>query len=176
MSIFLAYTSIFLTFIIVIGLMVFIYLQMIPLLKGAPNVATTEDRLKTMLELADLKKTDVIVDLGSGDGTILVAIAKKGFWCTGIEIDPMVVRKSRRIIKQQKLENLVSIKLSTFWKTDLSLYSVVFVYGVTFIMKDLQEKLQNELRPGSRVISNRFIFPDWKPKKEKNNVRLYVKQ
>lgn len=176
MNVLLAYVSIFLTFIIVIGLMTFIYLQMLPILRGAPNVATTDDRLKTMLEFADLKPTDKIVDLGSGDGIILIEVAKRGFKAAGIEIDLLIVRRSRKKIKQLGLDDKIEIKLNSFWKTNVSGYNVVFLYGVTFIMRDLEEKLQKELKPGARVISNKFQFPTWKPAKEKNNVRLYIKK
>lgn len=170
----LLYTILFLELCLAIGLLVFMYIMISPLIKGAPNFPSQKDRIPTMLEFAKLKKKDVIVDLGSGNGTLLFAIAQKGYPITGLEIDPFAVRRSKKEAEKKRLSNLITVHRANFWRKNLSQYNVVFVYGINYIMKDLEKKLKKELRPGSRVISNRYEFPSWKPTAKKNNVLLYI--
>lgn len=148
--------------------------KVIPLSKGGPNVATNDQRLKDMLKLIKFGKTDQVVDLGSGDGKLVIEIAKTGACVTGIEIDPIAVWRSRQKIKKLKLKN-AQIMWKSFWKQDLSKYNVVVVYGITYIMKDLEKKFDKELMSGTKVISNYFKLPNWKIKRTSGEVHLYIK-
>ena len=168
------YAILLLEILLFFGLLVFLYTILSPLIKGAPNFPTQKDRLNTMIEFAKLSKKDKTVDLGSGDGTILMAVAKRGFSITGLEIDPFAVRKSRKRMQELGLEHLVTVRRSNFWRKNLSEFNVIFVYGINYIMKDLEKKLRQELKPGSRIISNRYEFPHLKPVRKKNNVLLYI--
>ena len=128
-----------------------------------------------MIEMAGNNTNQKIVDIGSGDGKIVIAFAKKGFRVTGIEINPLLAFFSKFKVFKLGLSNKVKIQNKSFWDTDFSNFDVITVFGISFIMKDLEKKLLKELKPGTKVISNKFTFPNWKHTKEKNGVYLYVK-
>lgn len=90
-----------------------------------------------------------------------------------MEINPILVRSSRKHIAHKKLDALISIEHKSLWDVDLGQYDVVFLYGTSYIMKKLEKKVLNEMKHGSQVISNYFRFPNLKPNKTLNNVLLY---
>ncbi len=145
--------------------------------KGAPFVVSKTDKIKTMINLAGLKKTDRVIDLGSGDGRIVFEAAKSAKSVAGYDINPFVITESERLLKEKyaKYSDKVIFKRTDFMKEDLSGFDVVFVYGIGYLMKNLQKKLNKELKEGSRVVSNYFIIPDWKYTRKENDVYLYVK-
>ena len=138
-----------------------------------PFVTTSTDHIKTILEFADVQPGMKIVDLGSGDGRMMLEFAKHGAVVTGYEIKPELVEKSKKRIKESGLETTAHVYLQDFWNIDLSSFNLVYIYGMDSILGRLEKKLENELRPGTKVISNIFRFPHWKVKKAKNFVNLY---
>lgn len=165
------------TVVFVVIVMIFVvWLVLIPHLFGAPFLRSGKKTRKVMFELAQVKPGELIADLGSGDGVFLIEAAHLGARAIGYEINPFLVAKSRLAIRQHKLEHLASVKKQNLWSADLSQVDVVMVFGIMHIMPQLYKKLQRELKPGARVISNTFTFPKWKPVREKENVRLYVKE
>lgn len=143
------------------------------MLHGAFFVPSADDRLNTMLKLAKPKPGEKIIDLGSGDGKIAFALAKLGYPVEGIEINPLLVRLANKQAKKLNLEKLASFRRANFWRLDFSQYDLIFVYGITYIMKRLEKKLRKELKPEARVVSNYFQFPNWTAEIEENEVRLY---
>lgn len=137
------------------------------LLNGALYIPTDNDMVDTMLTAAELKEGDRLVDLGSGDGRLLIAAAKKGIESKGYEINPLLVWLTKRKIRKEELEKLASVEWKDFWSADLSRYSVVMVFGIAHIMRRLEGKLERDLAPGSRVVCNLFPLPTWEGKKEK---------
>jgi SAM-dependent methyltransferase len=130
----------------------------------APFVTTPHEVVSRMLELAEIKQGDVLYDLGSGDGRIVVAAAKKfGIRAVGFEIDPVLVKDSRQIIKQAGLERLVEIREQDIRTVDFSPASVVTMYLYPAANLRLRPVLMRELKPGSRVISHDFGMGSWKP-------------
>jgi SAM-dependent methyltransferase len=130
----------------------------------APFVTTPHEVVSRMLELAEIKKGDVLYDLGSGDGRIVVAAAKKfGIRAVGFEIDPGLVKDSRQLIKQAGLEELVEIREQDIRTVDFSTASVVTMYLYPAANLRLRPVLMRELKPGSRVISHDFGMGSWKP-------------
>jgi SAM-dependent methyltransferase len=130
----------------------------------APFVTTPHEVVSRMLELAEIKKGDVLYDLGSGDGRIVVAAAKKfGIRAVGFEIDPGLVKDSRQLIKQAGLEELVEIREQDIRTVDFSPASVVTMYLYPAANLRLRPVLMRELKPGSRVISHDFGMGSWKP-------------
>ncbi|MBI4136498.1 class I SAM-dependent methyltransferase [Candidatus Roizmanbacteria bacterium] len=127
-----------------------------------------------MMKFARIKPGDHVIDLGSGDGRLVIAAAQKGARAVGVELHAEMLRASRKNINDLHLEDRAEIRRENLWHTDVSDYDVVFVYGVTYIMNRLEKKLLKELKKGTRVVSNNYQFPHWKPVKERNNVRLYV--
>lgn len=139
-----------------------------------PFVQSSWFHIETMIELSNPKPGEKIADLGSGDGRILLLFAKAGAEAHGYEIDHELILKADAKIAEQNLENKIIIYEKDFWEEDLSPYSVIAIYGMDSVMERLENKLKKELKPGSRVVSNIFQFPNWKEKETKNNVRLYV--
>jgi uncharacterized protein (TIGR03000 family) len=129
-------------------------------------VPTPQEVVDKMLELAEVKKEDVVYDLGCGDGRIVVTAAKKyGAKSIGFDIDPERVRDSLENVRKNKVENLVTIKNQDIFTLDLSEASVVTLY----LLPDLNVKLMPQLaklRPGSRIVSHDFSMKGAKPVKE----------
>ena len=128
-----------------------------------------------MIRLARIQAGDRAVDIGSGDGRLVIALARSGAEAHGLEINRLLVWWANRAIKKAGLASRARTLKKDLWKTDLSSYNVVTVFGISYIMDDLEKKLDRELKPGSRVISNRFRFPNWKPVESENGIHLYVK-
>lgn len=138
---------------------------------GAIYVPSRKDRIDKIIELAEIKPGEKAVDLGSGDGRLVIALAKAGAEAYGYEIDPTLVRSSKKNIQEAGLKAF--IEWGSFWQADLSQFDVVVIYGMSHVMKRLEKKLGKELRKGTRVICNSFEFPNWSCKKKENNVYLY---
>jgi SAM-dependent methyltransferase len=130
----------------------------------APFVPTPPEVVSRILELAEIKPGDVLYDLGSGDGRIVVAAAKRfGIRAVGFEIDPVLVKDSRQIIERAGLEELVEIREQDIRAVDFSPASVVTMYLYPAANLRLRPLLMRDLRPGSRVISHDFDMGSWRP-------------
>ena len=140
---------------------------------GAIYVPSNRDRIKKIIELAEIKPGEKAVDLGSGDGRIVIALAEAGAEAYGYEINPILVRKSRRNIRKARLENKAFIILGSFWQADLSKFDIITIYGMQHVMRRLEKKSRKELKKDARIVSNAFEFPTWSPKKKDNGVYLY---
>lgn len=152
-----------------------LFFILLPILRGAPFVPTRKERIEKALKLAGIKPGQKIVDLGSGDGRILLAAAKKGAKARGFDINPLLVWATKRAIKKQGLRDLAVCQWKNFWWQDLSCFDIVFVYGLSHIMKGLGKKLQRELKPGAKVVSLIFQFPNWQPVLgDKDGIYIYT--
>jgi hypothetical protein len=149
--------------------------QRISFLHDPVYVPSSEEAIESMLLLAQPRSGEEAVDLGSGDGRIVIALAQKGCRATGYEINPLLIHQSRKKILEQGLEKKAIILGKSFWKSDLSQTNIVILYTTASIMNRLETKLLRELKSGARVISQEFVFPNWKEKKKKGNIHLYVK-
>jgi outer membrane protein assembly factor BamB len=132
---------------------------------GAVFVPTPQDVVARMLELAEVKKSDVLYDLGSGDGRILIAAAKTSSCrCVGVEIDRELVSESRAQVKKEGLEALVRIELGDLFEADFKEATVVALYLLPAMNAKLIPRL-NALKNGSRVVAHHFAIPGMKPDK-----------
>jgi len=129
-----------------------------------------------MIELSDVKPGQKTADLGSGDGRVVIALAKKGADATGFEIDEGRVGLAKQNIDKEGLNGNAKIYQKNFWDVDFGDFDIITIYGITGIMDRLEKKLRKELKPGARVVCNYFNFPTWKHKKEKGDVYLYVQE
>src|SRR5258708_5537573 len=139
-----------------------------------PYFQTSRYRVETMVELANPKVGQKAADLGSGDGRIVIAFAQRGIDVYGYETDPELKRLSEENIKKEKVKN-ATIIAKDFWEENLSGYDIICSYPMPTIMGRLERKLQEELKPGTRVLLNYFPFKHWKLKTMKDNIYLYVR-
>ena len=130
----------------------------------APFDPTPQAVAERMLALAEIRKGDVVYDLGSGDGRVVIAAAKKyGVRAIGFEIDPGLVKLARENVRKQGLGKLVEIRQQDFMTADLSPASVVTLYLSNDGNLALKPALMNHLKPGARIVSYAFDMPDWTP-------------
>jgi protein-L-isoaspartate O-methyltransferase len=130
----------------------------------APFVTTPQEVVDRMLELAQVSPGDLLYDLGSGDGRIVITAAKRyGAKSVGFEIDPALVTLSRRNIREAGVEHLAEIRQEDVRKVDLSPASVVTMYLYPAANLRLRAVLMRQLKVGSRVVSHDFSMGDWKP-------------
>jgi SAM-dependent methyltransferase len=127
-------------------------------------VPTPHEVVDKMLELAAVKKGDVVYDLGCGDGRIVIAAAKKfGAKGVGYDIDPTRIRESRANVKAAGVEDLVSIKQQDIFSLDLSGADVITLFLLPRLNVKLIPQLE-KLKPGSRIVSHAFDMQGVKPK------------
>jgi len=139
-------------------------LQRVP---DVPYLPTTEEAVVAMLKLADVKSTDVVYDLGCGDGRIVVAAAKNfGARGVGIDIDPVRIAEAKANAKKAAVENLVQFEENDLFHADIHEASVVTLFLLSSVNLKLRPKLLGELKPGTRIVSNTFEMGDWQPDKE----------
>ncbi|CEP77410.1 MAG: methyltransferase domain-containing protein [Defluviitoga tunisiensis] len=162
---------------VIITIGYFLFFWIIPFsLKGAIYDPSNKEAVKKMVELAQIKPGEKSVDLGSGDGRVVIEFAKKGIQAHGYEINPLLVIISRINIRKAGLKGKAFIHWNNFWKVDLSQYDIITVFQVSFAMDRLEKKLMYELKPGARVISNYWTFPNWRPSKYEKDVYVYEKK
>jgi SAM-dependent methyltransferase len=139
--------------------------------EGAPRapdvifVPTPQRVINAMLKLASVSKTDVVYDLGCGDGRIVVSAAKLGARSVGIDIDPDRIREANSRIQTAGVGKRAKVIQGDLFETDVSEASVVTLYLLSSLNLKLRPKLLSELRPGTRIVSHGFDMGDWKPEK-----------
>ena len=132
-----------------------------------PYVPSTQLNVDEMLRLADVRPDDVVYDLGSGDGRVVIAAARDwGARGVGIEIDPKLVVQSRDEARRQGVADRATFRQGDVLTADLRDASVVTIYLLTGLVHKLQPKLLAELAPGTRIVAHDYGFADWKPDRE----------
>ena len=120
-----------------------------------------------------LRRGEKVMDFGSGNGRLFVAIAQAGAEAHGVEHNPLLVWRSRRNIERAGLVEKDCVRRSNFWNENLSSYDAVVIYGILYILEKLKKKLQKKLHSGARGVSTSFKFPTWKPVKSDRGIYLY---
>ena len=129
-----------------------------------PFVPTPPEVIDRMLEMARVKSGDVIYDLGSGDGRILIQAAKRyGVRGVGIEIDGDLVRQARDNARRDKVDHLVEFREQDALTVDISQATVVTLYMLPEFNAKLRPVFDRQLKPGSRVVSHDFPIEGWVP-------------
>jgi SAM-dependent methyltransferase len=132
-----------------------------------PYVPTSDAVVAAMLNLAQVKSGDLVYDLGCGDGRIVIAAAKNfGARGVGIDIDPDRIREANENAQTAGVQNRVRFLERDLFTADIHDADVVTLYLLNNVNLKLRSKLLQELRPGTRVVSNTFDMGDWKPDKE----------
>lgn len=129
-----------------------------------PYVPTPEPVVDRMLELADLDESDVLFDLGSGDGRIVIRAAQKyGARGVGIEIDPKRVREARQNARDAGVTDLVEFRQGDLFEADFSEATAVTLYLLPSVNQKLRPMLFEQLSPGTPVVSHDFDMDEWEP-------------
>lgn len=126
-------------------------------------VATPMSLVNGMLDLAAVADTDVVYDLGSGDGRIVIAAARRGARGVGIELDPVLVEESRAAADTAGVAARAEFRRADLFATDLSPATVVTLYLGDALNRRLRPIFLRDLRPGTRVVSQAFDMGDWTP-------------
>ena len=140
---------------------------------GAIYYPTPISTVKKMLDLAQASSKDTVLDLGSGDGRILIEAARRGTTAIGYEIDPLLAHQSNQTIKKAKLSHLASTKCASFWPADFNQATIITLYLFPKYMNRLQKKLEKQLTHPLLLVSHDYQFPHKKYIKRKNNTYLY---
>lgn len=129
-----------------------------------PYVPTPQPVVEEMLTMADVGEEDILYDLGSGDGRIVITAAKEfGARAVGIDIDPERVAEGRANAEAAGVEDQVRFIQGDLFEADLGDATVVTLYLLGSVNERLRPKLLDELRPGTRVVSHAFDMGDWEP-------------
>ena len=145
----------------------------IDLFLDLPYVATQKHKIETITKLAQIKKGETVVDLGSGDGRLLFAVAEKGAKAVGYELNPFMIALTLVHTKLKGWSNEVWVERKSLWRADLKVADVIFVYSLKKTIKKFQRFIYNNARPGTRVVVNLHPFPNKKPIKVENKIYLY---
>jgi SAM-dependent methyltransferase len=132
----------------------------------APYVPTPHDVVDRMLDLARVSSGDVVVDLGSGDGRLVIAAARRfGARGIGIDIDPARIAEGRANAAAAGVGSLVEFRQQDAMEADLSQATVVTLYLLSSSNVKLRPRLLSQLKPGARIVSHQFGMGDWPPDK-----------
>jgi cyclopropane fatty-acyl-phospholipid synthase-like methyltransferase len=141
-----------------------------------PFVPTPIEVVDRMLELAEVKKGDVVYDLGSGDGRIVIRAAKKyGVRAIGIEMDRLLLDKARKDAKAAGVSHLVQFRAEDAMKTDLSKATVVTLYMLPWFNEAMKPNFKNFLNPGARIVAHDFGIEGWEPDKTEKLSEIEIK-
>ncbi|KAK2491631.1 hypothetical protein MC885_017148 [Smutsia gigantea] len=127
-----------------------------------PFVPATTKQIENVVTMLQCRRGS-LVDIGSGDGRVVIAAAKKGFSAFGYELNPWLVWYSRYRAWREGVQDSATFYISDLWKVTFSQYSNVVIFGVPQMMPQLEKKLALELEEDARVIACRFPFPHWTP-------------
>lgn len=139
------------------------------LLNGGPELdvpykGTRPDVVALMLDMGEIRPGDHVIDLGTGDGRILIAAAReRGATGLGIDIDPVMVRRARANAKRAGVADKVRFETADLFDTHLGDADVVTMYLLPEVNLKLRPRLLEQLQPGARIVSHAFDMGDWEP-------------
>ena len=138
-----------------------------------PYVGTKKDKIATIVKLAKIKKNETVIDLGSGDGRLLLATAAKGAYAVGYELNPFSVLLSRLHTYLEGQSENVMVYRQNMWQADLKVADVIFVYSLKKTIAKFQDFVYKNAKKGTRVVVNTNPFPHKKPVKVENGIYFY---
>ena len=132
-----------------------------------PFVPTRQEIVEEMLRVAGVKPGDVVYDLGSGDGRIVITAAEKfGARAIGVDIDPQRIAEANANAKRAGVEKAATFRLGDLFQADIAEATVVTLYLLPDVNLRLKPKLLRDLKPGTRIVSHDFSMgDDWKPER-----------
>jgi precorrin-6B methylase 2 len=126
-----------------------------------PFVPTPPQVVARMLDLAKVTKDDFVMDLGSGDGRIAIAAAKRGARAFGVDIDPYRVNEARENAKKEGVADRATFEVRNLFDTKIGEANVLTMYLLQTVNLQLRPRILSELKPGSRVVSHAFSMDEW---------------
>ncbi|MEI7631817.1 MAG: hypothetical protein WCJ60_00680 [bacterium] len=139
---------------------------------GAPFLPTLKNRTNDALDMLDLKKGELLLELGSGDGRLLAEAARRGIKSIGYELNPLLVWYSK--IRLWKYRKLAKVKVANYWQIDLPKADGIYVFLLQPYMQKLDKKLSQSNITPVKLVSFAFTIPNKKPVQEKQGMRLYL--
>ncbi|MCB1020693.1 MAG: 50S ribosomal protein L11 methyltransferase [Bryobacterales bacterium] len=136
----------------------------------APYVPSPDPIVRQMLTLGELRPGELHFDLGSGDGRIVLAAASLGARSVGFEIDPKLVDSSRHAIRKAGLSKLARIEKQDLYTADFRQVDLITTYLLPVMLKELVPILEQQMKPGSRLVSHDYPIPGWTPEKTESGV------
>lgn len=130
----------------------------------APYYPTPQAIVDKMLDIAEVREGDYVIDLGSGDGRIPITAAKRyGTKGMGVDINPVRVQEAKANAVNARVQDKVEFKQQNLFETDISKATVLTLYLMPRVNMELRPRILAELKPGTRVVSHAFDMGDWKP-------------
>jgi SAM-dependent methyltransferase len=130
--------------------------------KDAVWVPTSPALVEKMLDLAKVTPDDLVMDLGSGDGRMVIAAARRGARAVGVEYNPEMVKLSRQLAREAGVDDRATFVEGDMYEADISKATVLALFLLTENLERLEPKFR-ALHPGTRIVVNTFGIPDWKP-------------
>lgn len=131
-----------------------------------PYVPTPHDVVERMLDIADVNPGDYVIDLGSGDGRIVIAAAKRGATGHGVDLDPQRIKEARNNANREGVSDRIMFVEGNIFETDFSEASVITMYLLSSVNRKLRPELLDKLQPGTRIVSHSFDMGSWEPDEE----------
>lgn len=174
------YLLIIFAIILTIGLIfsvVFCFYRILASIKGAPYAGSSLDIIGKMIDISGITIGNKVVDLGSGDGRILIELRKRysNIKSVGYEIDPFLAWYAKYKIRKLGYEKFIKIENENYWHKDLSKFDVIFLFLIPYQMSRMERKLRAEVKKGAKVISYGYQFKKWKFQEKFENIYLYQK-
>lgn len=139
---------------------------------GAPYLPSLTPQVNAALELSELKAGDMLLELGCGDGKVLIAAAKLGISSVGYELNPVVALVAW--LRTRKYKSQVKIICGNFWAADWPQVNAIFTFLLPKYMARLDNKIYQYQYMPTKLISNAFVIPNKPIKAQKNGVNLYI--
>lgn len=128
-----------------------------------PYVPTPQPVVDQMLEIADVGEGDYVIDLGSGDGRIVISAVKRGAWGHGVDLNPKRIAEARANAENEGVSDRVLFLEENIFDTDFNEATVITMYLLNSVNRKLRPHLLEELEPGTRIVSHSFDMGDWTP-------------
>jgi hypothetical protein len=131
--------------------------------RETPYVPTPQDVVERMLDMAKIKPGEYLVDLGSGDGRIVVTAAQRGARAYGVDLNPERVKEAVANAEKAGVKDRATFEVKDLFDTDISKADVVTTYLLPLVNMDLRPRLIEQMRPGARLVTHAFHMGDWWP-------------
>ncbi len=158
----------------IVGIIVIaVFLLIISVWFGAVYVPSVDWAVEEMIQMAAIQKGEKVVDLGAGNGKILIALAKKGIEAHGYEINPFLVLWSWFLIWKAGVWGKAHAHVGNIFSVDLRLFPVIMIFVVPYIMPKLEKRVLKNAKKGTRIVVETFPFPNLTPVKKTKSIYLY---